>query len=161
MRHSSRTIGTSCQVAEQPRGCGRAPMRSNRSIRCSSTKRRRCHSPTCLAVSQAAKNIVLLGDPQQLEQPMQGSHPEGTDVSALTHILGPHATIPADRGLFLDETWRLHPEICAFTSELFYEGRLQSRPGLELQQIRSNSRISGSGLRFLPVVARRKPELVS
>jgi hypothetical protein len=34
-----------------------------------------------LAVSQAAKTIVLLGDPQQLEQPMQGSHPEGTDVS--------------------------------------------------------------------------------
>ena len=90
-----------------------------------------------LAVSQAAKNIVLLGDPQQLEQPMRGSHPEGTDVSALTHIRGPHATIPADRGLFLDETWRLHPEICAFTSELFYEDRLQSRPGLELQQIRS------------------------
>jgi len=105
-----------------------------------------------LAVSQAAKNIVLLGDPQQLEQPMQGSHPEGTDVSALSHILGPHATILPDRGLFLDETWRLHPEICAFTSELFYDGRLQSRPGLELQQIRSNSRISGSGLRFLPIV---------
>jgi superfamily I DNA and/or RNA helicase len=105
-----------------------------------------------LAVSQAANNIVLLGDPRQLEQPMQGSHPEGTDVSALTHILGSHATIPADRGLFLEETWRLHPEICAFTSELFYEGRLRSRPGLELQEIRSKSRISGSGLRFLSVV---------
>ena len=104
-----------------------------------------------LAVSQAAKNIVLLGDPQQLEQPMQGSHPEGTDVSALTHILGPHATIPADRGLFLEETWRLHPKICTFTSELFYESRLRSRPGMELQEIRSKSRINGSGLRFLPV----------
>jgi superfamily I DNA and/or RNA helicase len=105
-----------------------------------------------LAVSQAAKNLVLLGDPRQLEQPTQGSHPEGTDVSALTHILGEHATIPADRGLFLEETWRLHPEICAFTSELFYENRLRSRPGLELQEIRSSSRINGSGLRFLPVV---------
>jgi hypothetical protein len=105
-----------------------------------------------LAVSQAASNIVLLGDPRQLEQPLQGSHPEGTDVSALTHILGPHATIPEDRGLFLEETWRLHPEICAFTSELFYDSRLRSRPGLELQEIRSKSRISGSGLRFLPVV---------
>ena len=105
-----------------------------------------------LAVSQAAKNVVLLGDPQQLEQPMLGSHPQGTDVSALTHILGQHATIPADRGLFLDETWRLHPEICAFTSELFYENRLRSRPGLELQEIRSKSRINGSGLRFFPIV---------
>jgi AAA domain len=105
-----------------------------------------------LAVSQAGKNIVLLGDPQQLEQPMKGSHPDGTDASALAHILGHHATVPADRGLFLDETWRLHPKICAFTSELFYEDRLRSRPGLELQEIRSTSRIVGSGLRFLPVV---------
>ncbi|MGA8612869.1 MAG: TM0106 family RecB-like putative nuclease, partial [Xanthobacteraceae bacterium] len=105
-----------------------------------------------LAASQAAHSVVLLGDPQQLEQPMKGTHPEGTDVSALTHILGPHATIPADRGLFLEETWRLHPNICAFTSELFYESRLRSHPGLELQTITGGSRIVGSGLRFLPVV---------
>jgi superfamily I DNA and/or RNA helicase len=64
-----------------------------------------------LAVSQAANNLVLIGDPRQLEQPILGSHPEGTEASALTHILGQHATIPADRGLFLGETWRLHPEI--------------------------------------------------
>jgi hypothetical protein len=105
-----------------------------------------------LAVSQAADTIVLIGDPRQLEQPTQGTHPEGTGVSALDHILGIHATIPADRGLFLEETWRLHPEICAFTSELFYESRLRPRPGLELQSIKSGGRIDGSGLRFMPVV---------
>ena len=105
-----------------------------------------------LAVSQAAETIVLLGDPRQLEQPTQGSHPEGTGVSALDHILGMHATIPADRGLFLEETWRLHPEICAFTSELFYESRLHPRPGLELQKIKASGRIDGSGLRFMPVM---------
>jgi hypothetical protein len=104
-----------------------------------------------LAVSQAARSIVLLGDPRQLEQPMQGTHPEGTDVSALDHILGAYATIPADRGLFLEETWRLHPDICAFTSEVFYEDRLHSLSGLEKQRIRSNGRISGAGLRVLPV----------
>ncbi|WP_422001739.1 TM0106 family RecB-like putative nuclease [Reyranella sp.] len=104
-----------------------------------------------LAVSQAAESIVLLGDPRQLEQPMQGSHPEGTDVSALDHILGEHATIPADRGLFLAETWRLHPDICSFTSEMFYEGRLFAHPGLERQAIRSTGPISGSGLRYLAV----------
>ena len=81
-----------------------------------------------LAIAQAAKSLVLLGDPQQLEQPMQGSHPEGTEVSALEHLLGEHETIPPDRGLFLEETWRLHPAICAFTSELFYEGRLRRAP---------------------------------
>jgi hypothetical protein len=104
-----------------------------------------------LAASQAAKSVVLLGDPRQLDQPMQGSHPDGCDVSALAHILGPHATIPADRGLFLEETWRLHPEICSYTSELFYDNRLRSRPGLEHQTITS-SRVKGSGLRFLPIV---------
>ena len=104
-----------------------------------------------LAVSQAAKNVVLLGDPRQLEQPIQGSHPEGTEVSALDHILGTHATIPPDRGLFLEETWRLHPDICAFTSEVFYESRLHSRPDLDRQTITSKSRINGSGLRYLPV----------
>jgi uncharacterized protein len=61
-----------------------------------------------LAVSHAAKTVVLIGDPQQLEQPMQGSHPDGTDVSALDHILAGERTIPPDKGLFLEETWRLH-----------------------------------------------------
>jgi uncharacterized protein len=103
-----------------------------------------------LAASQAARTIVLLGDPQQLEQPMQGSHPEGTDVSALHHLLQGAQTIGPDRGLFLAETWRLHPKICAFTSELFYAGRLHSRPGLERQSIRAAGRFSGAGLRYVP-----------
>jgi uncharacterized protein len=77
-----------------------------------------------LAALQAAHSVVLLGDPQQLEQPQQGSHPVGTDVSALEHILQGHKTISSDRGIFLPETWRLAPSICAFTSEVFYEGRL-------------------------------------
>jgi hypothetical protein len=57
-------------------------------------------------------------------QPTQGTHPEGTGVSPLDYILDGHQTIPSDRGLFLAETWRLHPAICAFTSEVFYESRL-------------------------------------
>lgn len=104
-----------------------------------------------LAVSQAATSVVLLGDPQQLDQPMQGTHPEGTGVSALHHILGEEQTIAADRGLFLVETWRLHPAICAYTSELFYEERLHSRPGLEIQEIRSTCRVKGAGLRYMAV----------
>jgi predicted RecB family nuclease len=104
-----------------------------------------------LAVSQAAQSIVLLGDPRQLEQPVQGSHPDGVDVSSLDHILGPHATVPPDRGLFLAETWRLHPLICSFNSELFYDGRLHPRPGLERQTIKSKGKLSGAGLRYLSV----------
>ncbi|MFZ1812830.1 MAG: DEAD/DEAH box helicase, partial [Rhizobiaceae bacterium] len=104
-----------------------------------------------LAVSQAANSLVLLGDPRQLEQPIQGSHPDGVAVSALDHLLGAHATVPPERGLFLPETWRLHPSICAFNSELFYEGRLHSLPGLEKQGIKSKGRITGAGLRYSPV----------
>ena len=88
-----------------------------------------------LAVSQAAPSLVLLGDPRQLDQPTQGTHPGGTGVSALDYILDGQQTIGADRGLFLAETWRLHPAICAFTSEVFYESRLQPIRGLELQGI--------------------------
>jgi superfamily I DNA and/or RNA helicase len=104
-----------------------------------------------LAVSQAARGLVLLGDPQQLDQPTQGSHPEGTDVSALTHILAGEKTIAEGQGLFLAETWRLHPDICAFTSEVFYEGRSRSREELAAQQVRSSRRVNGSGLRYLLV----------
>jgi superfamily I DNA and/or RNA helicase len=118
---------------------------------CSSTKPRQMSLADVLAVSQAAESIVLLGDPRQLEQPIQGSHPDGVGVSALDHILGPHATVPPERGLFLEETWRLHPLICAFNSELFYDGRLKSRPGLERQEIKSSGRLKGAGLRYLPI----------
>jgi uncharacterized protein len=104
-----------------------------------------------LAVTQAAKTVVLIGDPQQLDQPMQGSHPEGTDVSALDHILGGERTIPADKGLFLEETWRLHPAICAYTSELFYDSKLRSRDGLEQQVIKGAGPVNGFGLYFMPV----------
>jgi uncharacterized protein len=104
-----------------------------------------------LAVSHAARSLVLLGDPQQLEQPQKGSHPEGAGCSALQHVLGAHRTMPPDLGIFLPETWRLAPAICAFTSEVFYEGKLQSRAGLETQQIVGSPRFSGSGLRVVEV----------
>lgn len=104
-----------------------------------------------LAISPAAPSLVMLGDPQQLDQPMQGSHPEGTDVSALHHLLCGEQTIPPDKGLFLAETWRLPPAICSFTSEMFYSDRLGARTGLERQVIRSQSRVHGAGLRYLSV----------
>lgn len=104
-----------------------------------------------VAVSQAARSVVLLGDPQQLEQPKRGSHPDGTDVSALEHLLGEHQTMPSDRGLFLATTWRLHPTICSFTSELFYERRLESRDGLDIQSIKGSSDYQDAGLWYVSV----------
>ena len=98
-----------------------------------------------LAATQAAGSIVLLGDPQQLEQPTKGSHPEGVGLSALQHLLGEHLTMLSTQGVFLPETWRLSPEICRFTSEVFYEGRLASKPGLERQRLVGGP-LDGSGL---------------
>lgn len=104
-----------------------------------------------LAVSPAAGNLVLLGDPQQLEQPIQASHPEGTAVAALSHLLAGQPTLASDRGLFLGRTWRLHPAICEFTSEQFYDGKLHSLPGLERQALHAPSPFDRSGLFYLPV----------
>jgi len=103
-----------------------------------------------LAASGAADSIVLLGDPKQLEQPTQGAHPPGTGVAALEHLVGAH-TLDPDRGLFLEETWRLHPDVCAFTSELYYDGKLGSRPELARQSIDAPDPFGGAGLRFWPV----------
>lgn len=105
-----------------------------------------------LACAPAGRNLVLLGDPQQLEQPQKGSHPEGSDISALAHLLDGRRTISEKQGLFLAETRRLHPAICRFTSEMFYERRLTSFRGLERQRIEAPEPFSGAGLWFVPVV---------
>ncbi len=104
-----------------------------------------------LAAAPAAKSLILLGDPQQLEQPIQSSHPEGSEVAALKHWLGNHETMPSDRGLFLDETWRLHPDICGFTSEVYYEDKLEPRPDLVNQSIDGVAQFGNAGLRYVPV----------
>ena len=104
-----------------------------------------------LAVSQAANSLVLLGDPQQLDQPEKGSHPDGVGISALEHVLGDHETMPADRGIFLPITWRMSPTLTAFTSELFYEGKLVSKDGLERQALSGIDALAGSKLWMVPV----------
>ncbi len=105
-----------------------------------------------LAASRATQNLILLGDPQQLEQPQKGSHPEGSDVAALSYILEGHPTMPEGKGLFLEVTRRLHPAICQFTSEIFYEGRLASLAGLEKQIIGGVTPFDGAGLFYIPVI---------
>lgn len=105
-----------------------------------------------LATARAARNLVLLGDPQQLEQPTRGAHEDGADVAALVHLLGPeHATLADEQGLFLESTFRLHPDICAFTSQAYYEGRLRAEPGLQRQRIDGPTPYAGAGLHLVPV----------
>jgi uncharacterized protein len=104
-----------------------------------------------LAASPATDSLVLLGDPQQLEQPQKGSHPDGVDVSALQHVIGDAQTMPADRGLFMPVTWRLAPAVCRFTSEVFYEGKLEARPELAQQRLEGVAPFDGAGLWVVPV----------
>ncbi|PYQ49137.1 MAG: nuclease [Acidobacteria bacterium] len=105
-----------------------------------------------VAMGGAARSIVLLGDPNQLPQVTQGTHPDGAELSALEHVLAGRATIPDDEGLFLRETWRLHPDLCRFTSDVFYEGRLESHFTTFRQRLLEGSRLGGgAGVAYLPV----------
>jgi superfamily I DNA and/or RNA helicase len=79
-----------------------------------------------VAVAPAAANLLLLGDPQQLPQVSQGTHPEPVDISALEWLVDGHSTLPDERGYFLDRSYRMHPAVCAAVSTLSYEGRLHS-----------------------------------
>ena len=99
-----------------------------------------------LAAGTSARSLVLLGDPNQLPQVSQGSHPEGAERSVLQHLLGEDLTVPPDRGLFLAQTWRLRPELCAFTSDAYYEGRLEHAP-----ETARRSLAVGNGPVWLPV----------
>ncbi len=88
-----------------------------------------------IAVSGAAKNIVLMGDQMQLEQPIQGSHPGDAGASALEFMLKGHAVIPDDQGIFLERTYRMHPNVCQPLSEVVYEGKLQADAANKIQSI--------------------------
>ena len=122
-----------------------------------------------VAVAPAARSLVLLGDPQQLTQPTKAVHPYGSGVSALDHLRVTleggqevvHDVIPADRGVFLDRTYRMHPSLTSFISELAYEGRLESAPGRERLAIDAPGALSGDGLRWVPVEHTRVCEQAS
>lgn len=106
-----------------------------------------------VAVSSAARNMVLVGDPQQLDQPTRAAHPDGVAVSVLEHMLEGAATVLPSRGLLLDRTYRLTPSICAYTAEQFYGGRLQSEPGVERRRLHVPGlpALASNGLFFAPV----------
>ena len=99
-----------------------------------------------IAVGTAAKRLVLLGDPNQLPQVSQGAHPPGANASVLGHLLGEDETVQEGMGEFLERTWRMRPEVNAFISETFYEGRLEPA---EICYGRSVA--VGNGLRFVEI----------
>jgi predicted RecB family nuclease len=104
-----------------------------------------------VAVAPAADSLVLLGDPQQLDQPLKGSHPPGAERSALGHLLDGAKVMPEALGLLLESSWRLHPDICAYTSEVFYDERLSPGEGTGRQGLDGPGVLDGTGIRWVPV----------
>jgi uncharacterized protein len=104
-----------------------------------------------VAMGGAARNVVMLGDPRQLSQPSKASHPPGAERSALEHLLGEHDTIPADLGVFLSTTRRLHPHLGRFISDTFYGGRLLSHESCARQVLGGTAPLAGAGLRWVPI----------
>jgi predicted RecB family nuclease len=115
-----------------------------------------------LAMGTCARNVILLGDPQQLAQVSQAVHPPGAGVSVLEHLLGEQTTIPPERGLFIDETRRMHPDVCRFISKAIYEDRLESFADCANQRIEAPGHLTGTGIRYVPVAhegnTRESPE---
>jgi uncharacterized protein len=107
-----------------------------------------------VAMGLCAKNIVLLGDQMQLPQPVQGVHPGRSGESVLDYLLDGQAVIPPERGIFLANTWRMHPDVCRFISDAVYDGKLVSAPGRERQAVLFDAcppSLAPTGIRFVPV----------
>ena len=88
-----------------------------------------------IASSVAARNLLLLGDPQQLPQVSQGNHPEPVDASALGWVADGHDVLPAEFGYFLAESRRMHPAVADPVSHLSYDGELHSHPLASLRTL--------------------------
>lgn len=108
-----------------------------------------------VGVGLSASNLVLVGDQMQLSQPTQGSHPGESGLSALEYYLNGLATIPEELGIFLNDTWRMHPDISRFISEAIYENRVKSHPSTEGQRVlhgdKTNVVNQETGIVYLPV----------
>ncbi len=116
--------------------------------------------PAAIATMTSAANVVLLGDPLQLPQVTHTRHPGDVGASVLEHVLRDPCTpagdrgalrpVEPDRGILLTNTYRMHPGVCEFISELLYEGKLHSASGRERQRVESRG-LSGTGLRYIAV----------
>ena len=104
-----------------------------------------------LAVARSARNLLLLGDPQQLPQVSSAPHPYPVDISTLSWLSGDAPTVNERFGYFLPVSWRMHPQLCAPVSRLSYGGRLASAPAAALRHLEGRE----PGLQVVPVSHRR------
>ena len=104
-----------------------------------------------ICIGNIAKNIILIGDQNQLGQPIKGTHPNESGQSILDYLLEGRDTIPEDRGIFLNKTYRLNSKINDFISTNFYEERLICDETNDQRLIKFNkkSKIKDSGIHFI------------
>lgn len=102
-----------------------------------------------LAMARCARNIVLVGDPMQLPQPLQGNHPGDSGRSCLEYLIDGHRVVPSDRGVFMPVSRRMHPKVCGFISTAVYEDRLGSDDAASSQTLvsASGTELVGAGMR--------------
>ena len=107
------------------------------------------------AMGTAARNIILVGDQMQLGQPIQGAHPGESGLSVLDYLLQGVATVPEDRGIFLNETRRMHPDVCGFISRAIYEDRLGTHATTHDQSLlltpNAHPALKPTGISFVPM----------
>ncbi len=84
--------------------------------------------PMTIASAAAARNLLLLGDPQQLPQVTQAHHDSNVDSSALGWLGEGHDVLPREFGYFLATTRRMHPDLTRAVSRLSYEDQLAAHP---------------------------------
>ncbi|WIA54155.1 TM0106 family RecB-like putative nuclease [Sphingobium sp. WTD-1] len=104
-----------------------------------------------MAMSRAARNLVLVGDPMQLPQPLQGTHPGRSGESCLEYLIDGHRVVPEDRGIFMPVSRRMHPSICSFISAAVYEDRLHPDDAADTQALFSadGTSLVGAGVRMV------------
>jgi len=71
----------------------------------------------------------------QLSSPISAVHPGESGLSTPEYLLENQDTISPDKGIFIDKSRRLHPKICKFISENFYDGRLKNFDFTEKRKI--------------------------
>lgn len=107
-----------------------------------------------VAAGMSARNLILMGDQMQLAQPTQGEHPGESGKSCLAYLLEDRAVVPDELGIFLGTSYRMHPDICRFISECFYEGRLTNHAptaGNRVVLAAESTVPAGHGVHFVPV----------
>lgn len=107
-----------------------------------------------IAMARVAQNIVVMGDQMQLPQPVQGTHPGDSGMSVLDYLLKDMRTIPAEQGIFLNRTYRMHNDVNRFISTMIYEGRLENHPDCDNQRIiyPANTQLPQTGIAPIALV---------